>query len=432
MDAPVDGFQLRQRMLYRASTTFAEGVRPSSPRVARRSSLHSLRSTSSTENLRTGQSYEMDRLTESDEPTWWHSSPILIAVVPAIAALYHPQGGSFATDIVLLLLGAWFMHKCYTVPWEWYHDAQQRHYVHASELEHDDTLYEEDEDGMIASPTTPDSAMGSTEDLKTPLKPTPPPVDPAHEAARRELRRTEMMAFTLCFLGPVLGAFSLHTLRSQFTHESQDRIVTDMNLTICVLLAEMRPVSRLIRMNKERTLHLQRIVTSETSTAVQSTGLAQRLAALEARLEGPIPNSTVDVTKITSQVRLSVQRQVDELQRTVRSYEKKLLAMTIQNEARFEHIDMRMNDTLSLAAAAARTGQKPGMVSMALNFMAGFFAYGLQVTWDVGTYPFRIANSLVGMIKSLLFKDPRETRKRVKSSYSGYTAAPRMQSKSVR
>jgi hypothetical protein len=378
----------------------------------------------------------MDGLTASDEPTWWTSSPILIAVIPAIAALYHPSGGTFATDIVLLLLGAWFMHKCYTVPWEWYHDAQQRHYVHESELEHDDTLYEEDEDGMTASPGTPDSGMGSNEELKSPTKPAAPqPVDPAHEAARRELRRREMMAFISCFVGPVFGAFLLHTLRSQFTHESQDRIVTDMNLTICVLLAEMRPISRLILMNKERTLHLQRIVTAELSDHTQivnGRGLSQRLAALEARLDGPTPNTTVDVTKITSQVRLSVQRQVDELQRTVRSYEKKLLAMTIQNEARFEHVDMRMNDTLSLAAAAARTGQKPGVVSMALNTMAGVFAYGLQLTWDVTTYPFRIANALVGMVKSSLFKDPRGTRKRAKGSYSGYAAAPRMQSKSVR
>jgi hypothetical protein len=435
---------LRQRMLNRAST-IAEGARPASPKQPRRrSSLlsnlsdsnHALRPSSSSDNLRrASRSYDMDKLTSSDESTWWHSTPILIAVVPAVAALYHPHGGTFATDIVLLLLGAWFMHKCYTVPWDWYHDAQQRQYVHASELVHDDTLYEEDEDGTTASPGTPDSALDSAEETKSPAKSIPPTLDPVHEAARQELRRTEMLAFTACFLGPVLGAYLLHTIRSQFTHESQDRIVTDMNLTICVLLAEMRPISRLIKMNKERTLHLQRVVSQDPhdqSNDTNAQALAQRLAALETHLEGPTSKSNVDVTQITSQVRLNVQRQVDELHRTVRAYEKKLLAMTIQNEARFQEIETRMKDTLSLAAAAARSGQKPGVVSMALSFIASVFAYGLQFTWDVATYPIHIANVFVGMVKSSFSKDTQNTKKRVKGPYNGYATTPRVQSKSSR
>lgn len=118
--------QLRQKMLSRAST-FAEGVQPPSPKLnRRRSSLlsnlsesqHTLRPSSSIDSLRrASKNYDMDKLTSSDEPTWWHSSPILIAIVPAVAALYHPKGGTIATDIVLLFLGAWFMQKCCTVPW---------------------------------------------------------------------------------------------------------------------------------------------------------------------------------------------------------------------------------------------------------------------------------------------------------------------------
>lgn len=375
----------------------------------------------------------MNKLTTADEPTWWHSSPILIAVVPAIAALYHPNGGTIATDIVLLLLGAWFMQKCCAVPWEWYHDAQQQQY--ADGFAYSDTIHEEGEDSMPGSPERPDSADDSTDDLKGPIKPSAPPIADAHDAARKALRRTEMMAFFACFLGPLLGAYVLHTIRSQFTHESQDRIVTDMNLTICVLLAEMRPLSRLIQMNKERTLHLQRIVNSpvsDSSYAGNTHGLEQRLAALEARYDGPRPDNNIDATKIAAQVRQSMQRQIDDLYGAVRRYEKKFIAQSIQLEARFDRIDMGMKDTLSLAAAAARSGQKPGIISVGLNWIASIFVFGLQLGWDVAAYPFRLTNTFLAMVSSSMSTDPRSSRKRSKAQLNGYAPTPRMQSRSGR
>jgi len=307
--------------------------------------------------------------------------------------------------------------------------------VQTEEFAYDDTIREEDEDSIIDSPERPDTANDSAEEQNTLPKPSTPQADVTQEAARKELRRTETMAFVACFLGPLLGAYVLHNIRSQFTHESQDRIVTDMNLTICVLLAEMRPISRLIEMNKERTLHLQRIVRSapsDTSSLGNARELAQRLAALEARLDGPTYDSGIDATKITAQVRQSMQRQVDDLYRAVRKYEKKDIARSIQIEARFEEIDRRMKDTLSLAAAAARSGQKPGIVTVGLSWIASIFAFGLQLGWDVVTYPFRIANTFVAMIRSSMFKDAQSSRKRSKGQYNGYATAPRMQSKNGR
>jgi hypothetical protein len=119
---------LRQRMLSRAST-FAEGVRPPSPNTSnaslrRRSSLlsnlsdtqQSLRS-STDSLLRTSRHNDIDRLAAPDESTWWHQSPVLVAVIPALAALTHPNGGTIATDLVMLLLSAWFLHKAAEAPW---------------------------------------------------------------------------------------------------------------------------------------------------------------------------------------------------------------------------------------------------------------------------------------------------------------------------
>jgi hypothetical protein len=115
---------LRQKMLNRAST-FTDGARPSFPNLARRrSSLlsnfsdaqHSFRS--STDNLlRLGERNETAKLAGSDEPSHWISNPIIFALLPAAAALTHQNGAAFATDILLLVLAAWFMNWIVQTPW---------------------------------------------------------------------------------------------------------------------------------------------------------------------------------------------------------------------------------------------------------------------------------------------------------------------------
>jgi hypothetical protein len=120
---------MRQKMLNRAST-FAEGGRPPSPNLSnaprtlrRRSSLlsnlsdaqQSLRS--STDSLLRPRHNDMDKLASPDDSTWWHQSPVLVAIIPALAALTHPHGGTIATDLVMLLLSAWFLSRAAEAPW---------------------------------------------------------------------------------------------------------------------------------------------------------------------------------------------------------------------------------------------------------------------------------------------------------------------------
>ncbi|KAH7386773.1 hypothetical protein DE146DRAFT_620626 [Phaeosphaeria sp. MPI-PUGE-AT-0046c] len=430
---------LRQRMLNRAST-FAEGVRPSSPNLPRRrSSLLSNLSDaqqsfrSSTDSLhRTSRNNDMPVLAAADDTTWWHSSPVFIAIIPAVAALTHPNGGTIATDLVLLILSAWFLSK------QWYLEARQRQYVEDDDPSYDDTIHEEDEDSTSGSPERPTSATSIPEESKR--------VDAAHNStiphpsnkARDELRQTELLAFAACFMGPLLGAYLLHNIRSQFTHRTRDGIVTDLHLTIYIMGAEIRPLSRLMKMVNERTMHLQRIVRAEPrdlSRSSSSQAFAQRLAELEARFDGPIQDTEVDVAKITTEVRQSMQLQLDALNRAVRKYEKRHMAQSIQIEARFHGIDERLKDTLSLAAAAARTGQKPGVIAMTLNWIASVFAYGIQTAWDVSTYPFRVISSLIDTVQSLFVKDGRKSRRRTRNQFNGHSSiptTPRMQSKSGR
>lgn len=303
---------------------------------------------------------------------------------------------------------------------------------------YDDTILEEDEDSTTGSLERATSATDTPEESKRVEGAASSTVPHASDQAREELKRTELLAFVACFIGPLLGAFLLHNIRSQFTHRTRDGIVTDLHLTIYMMGAEIRPMSRLMKMVNERTLHLQRIVRDvprDQTSSSSSRGLPQRLAELEARFDGPTQNSHVDVAKITAEVRQSMQLQLDALNRAVRKYEKRHMAQSIQIEARFQGIDERLKDTLSLAAAAARTGQKPGIVAMTLSWIASVFAYGLHTTWDIATYPFRVIFSLIDGVQSFFVKDGRNARRRTKSQFNGYSsipATPRMQSKSGR
>ncbi|KAH5645471.1 hypothetical protein HBI51_112170 [Parastagonospora nodorum] len=417
--------QLRQRMLSRAST-FAEGVRPATPNTPRRrSSLLSTRS--STDSLRTLRNNDMDRATVSDDhSSWLHSSSVLVAIVPAVAALIHPQGGTLATDLVLLSLSAWFLGR------QWYVDAQQRQYLDAEDAEYDDTIYEEEEGSTGTNPESTDPVAEGAEDAGSPsTEHTPPIVDP-RESARSKLKRIELLALAACFLAPVAAAYVVHYLRSQFTHRARDGIVTDLNLFFYVCVAEARPVSHLFDMIGKQTLHLQRLVAEppEQPRSGIAQRLPQRLAALEARLDDPVSND-IDMNRITNEVRQTMQYQLDALNRAVRKYEKKQLAQTMQIEARFQDIDVRLRDTLSLAASAARTGQKPGIAATTLTWLSGLLAYVVQMAWDVALYPFRVALSVVEAVKTSFSKDRRYAGRRT-NVHSSMSSTSRMQSKSGR
>jgi hypothetical protein len=239
------------------------------------------------------------------------------------------------------------------------------------------------------------------------------------------------MAFAACFASPLLGAYLLHALRGQLT--VAEGLVSDYNLTIFVLVAELRPVARLMKMKEEKMMHLQRIVKSDPEDLLKPADaqqISQRLSELEARLSGPPTTSNIDITQIVAEVRQTVQPQLDALTRAIRRYEKRNAAQTAQIEARFREVDARLKDTLSLAAAAARTGQRPGIIVMAMTWMMSVVNGILQIAWDVAMYPLRTVLSVARPIKSVFIKEERRPRSRVKG-YSSMSTS-RVQSKSGR
>lgn len=244
------------------------------------------------------------------------------------------------------------------------------------------------------------------------------------------------MAFAACVLAPLAGAYFLHIIRGQLSRA--EVLVSDLNLTIFIMVAEIRPIVRLMKMQQERMFHLQRIVKSDPRDLLNSNdteAIAQRLALLEGRLDGSPPNNDIESARIVAEVRDSMQTQLDAIIRAIRKYEKKSIATSIQIEARFQEVDVRLQDSLSLAAAAARTGHRPGLISTFIAWVIGTITSALQTMWDLALFPLRTALAAAVEIKSYFVKNGgRQSRKRGKGQVNGHSSIPtsRMQSKSTR
>ncbi|KAF1933355.1 uncharacterized protein M421DRAFT_52347 [Didymella exigua CBS 183.55] len=431
--------QLRQRMLSRAAT-FAEGTQPSPTRLLRRRSSvlsdlsdtrHSTRS--STDNLLRNTD-AFDKVTSLEEGPHWLSSPVIFAIFPAVAGLLYQNGAAVLTDFFTLALAAWLLHWCCTWPWTWYHSAQQRRYVDPEEALFDDTLYEEeDEDSIIESNENPDPTRSDTKGTGRLAEPT---ATAAQLGASQALKRQERMAFVTCFTAPLVGAYLLHIIRGQL--RVAEGLVSDFNLNLFVMVAEVRPIMCLMKMQQERMFHLQRIVKTDPQDLINphnAQAIVQRLATLEGRLDDPAANSHLESARIAAEVRDGLQTQLDSIVRAIRKYEKKSVAQTMQIEARFQEVDVRLKDTLSLAAAAARTGQRPGLISSFLGWTVNTVNSVLQTMWDMALYPLRTALAVVVEMKSYLVKDEdRQSRRRVRGQTNGHTSmsTSRMQSKGIR
>lgn len=284
-------------------------------------------------------------------------------------------------------------------------------------------------DGRDEAETKPSERTSeATEDI-------PQTASPPQQAAYRELRRNELWALIACFAGPVIGAYLLHAIRSQLTRPSEG-LVSNYNLTIFVMAAEVRPISHIIKLKHARIAHLQRTVRvdPERPGKLDPQEISNRLADMEARLATPCTTRDAETGKISAMVRLELQPQLDALNRAVRRYEKRQAAQSIQNEARFQELESRLNDALSLAAAAVRTKQSPGVIVMVLTYVAGLFTFWLHWVLTVLTCPFRVPSALAAGVRGWFVQAGPPPRKQSKSQGNGYQSAstPKTQTRNGR
>jgi hypothetical protein len=253
------------------------------------------------------------------------------------------------------------------------------------------------------------------------------------EVQRREavkaLQTLEVMALTSCFLSPAAVAYMLHSIRPYLSRPSGG-VVSNSNLTLFVLAAELRPILHFFRLVDERTLHLQRVVTSlpvseERQLEERVEALTKRIEEFESRApataQSPLAGGgTAEIqepptaataaggsTDLERSIRQSIQPQLDALNRAVRRYEKRATTQAIVTEARLQDLDARVKDALSLAAAASRNSQKAGLLNQFIDLVKWMLTRPLEALSQILLLPFQLA----GEAWRFLF-GPRRKRKK--------------------
>jgi hypothetical protein len=248
---------------------------------------------------------------------------------------------------------------------------------------------------------------------------------PKRESAKKELYRHEVFALLSCFVFPLLGAYLLHFLRDQLSRPSEG-LVSNYNLTIFLMASELRPVSHLIKLIQSRTLHLQRVVNANPYVGSSGKGnpdlkgVLRRIEELESRYSVVEPTKTSELQLtgkqsmgLITEVRKTLQPDLDALNRAVRRYEKRATLQAFQTESRLVDLESRLADAISLAAAAANSGQRNhGFTGVIVEWVATAVVLPIQALGAIAGLPFKMAIAIISYGKSRIIGPPPEmTRK---------------------
>jgi hypothetical protein len=419
---------LRQRLPPRQSSNGSLRSTPSDlPR--RRSSILSFSSFddatgSFADDLLNPSSTKKSRKQKDDEDSNWHSSPLAFAILPAVAGLFFKDGSAFVTDVLLLGFAALFMNWSIRIPRDWYYAAQAT----LRDVEPDSPSFAEALD-------TEDSLNDSLDDLPEKKNEAEAETDgttskssrniEARQHASIELRKQELFALFATFTFPAVAAYLLHVIRAQLSR-GPTGLVTDYNICVFLLGAEFWPCRQVARLISTRTLHLQRIVAElddpddspMSKNSVSS--LTARIAELEARVADQsllAPNMSMaqkaDVTDLASEIRKRYEPRLEGLERAVRRYEKRSTTLAMVTEQRLQNIEIRLQDTLSLAAAAAHHSRERGPASKTFSALTSMIIAPLRITWSICIWPFHVLQELYAKLKIIVLgSPPRRTEKR--------------------
>ncbi|KAJ1715726.1 hypothetical protein NYO67_2115 [Aspergillus flavus] len=346
-----------------------------------------------------------------NEESHWHSAPLGLALLPAIAGVFFQNGSAVVTDVTLLVLAAIFLNWSVRLPWDWYRSAQAIR---------QDKFYDANEIPV-------DIEIDHSQDAKEDSVPAKKRITDTASAASRELQIHEILALASCFIFPLIGTWLLHAIRSKLSRPSEG-LVSNYNLTIFLLASEIRPFAHLLRMVQARTLHLQRVVASSTEApkdridASKIIDLAKRLEELEAHVaetaaarlassqdqqSQPQAHDSL-VSQSTAEVRKSVQPDIDALNRAVRRYEKRTALSSFQMDSRLEALEGQVRDAISLAAAAQRSSiRKPrSSVFVFLEWLYALAMLPAQVFMSLAVLPFHVARRCLRFFQGVLFSKP--------------------------
>ncbi|OAA38128.1 hypothetical protein NOR_06873 [Metarhizium rileyi] len=386
------------------------------PGLPRRSSNYSDYSLSEARDLLNPRVHSGQEL-PNPETSSLASLSLVFALLPAIAGALFKNGHSVITDIMLLGLSGVFLHWSVTQPWAWYHAAQQVRIQQESPLE--TALEEEDheDDDRYTSParaphktTNLDNVPEEEEAQEHNGSPTSAQektakhggATPQQQAALRELYMHEVLALLSCFLLPIVSAYLLHYIRAQLSRPSEG-LVSNYNLTIFLLVSELRAFSHTLKLVQSRTLHLQRVVhgnpfASPTRTGAQIEDMIERLSRLEARSladefvreHGGLDAVQADEkASVARDVRNAIRPELDALNRAVRKYEKKATMLQYQTDSRFLALDSRLDDAIALAAVAAKNSSSKSLLVRTMESFVLIVLFPFHTILRVITLPLR-------------------------------------------
>jgi hypothetical protein len=100
------------------------------------------------------------------------------------------------------------------------------------------------------------------------------------------------------------------------------------------------------------------------------------------------------------EVRRTLQPDLDALNRAVRRYEKRATMQTMQTESRLVDLEIRLNDALSLAAAAAASGQRSrhGFAAILVDWICAGVVLPMQAMLALAGLPMKAGLSIVSSI----------------------------------
>ncbi|KAK4146345.1 uncharacterized protein C8A04DRAFT_35058 [Dichotomopilus funicola] len=314
--------------------------------------------------------------------TWKSFLPIVFASIPPVAGLFFHNGTAFFSDLILLFLATVFLHWSVTAPWKWYQATQQVREGQETALEESLELQSGARSPDSGSDSmSPKSVTGSGDDKKMKAR--------KIDAALGRLHRLEIMALGACFLSPAAATYMLYSLRF-FLSRPSEGLVSNFNVGIFFLAAEITPLSHAIKLVLAHTLHLQRIVNSNPYRTVRVTPskyreLNSQLENLEIRLDEQArrkPCEGCDCTngakqqqaarqmreETTKEVRAAVAPDIDAIVRAVRRYERKTSTLTSDTEQSILDLRRRLDDVIALSAVVARNdAQRRGVMGNAAD-----------------------------------------------------------------
>ncbi|KAF3897456.1 hypothetical protein GY631_1577 [Trichophyton interdigitale] len=280
-------------------------------------------------------SNSMGRTSPDDTDSHWHSSPLVLALLPGLGGLLFHNGAAVFTDVALLSISAVFLNWSVRLPWEWYFAAQER--VQLADATDGEYLDDSDTENCVPHDKP---ANGENSHSSSPRKTSAI----AYQNAKSELHIHELSALASCFLFPVLAAYLLHSIRFKLSRPSEG-LVSNYSLTLFLLAAEIRPVSHLLKMVQARTLYLQRVVECSQSKSLSDkvpesdaiVELSKRLDELESRFStARLDLNSVEESQsklqpprdLVEEVRKAMKSDIYTLDKLVRSQEKRYTAIS--------------------------------------------------------------------------------------------------------